>query len=413
MEHISLSDRQILRARAQKQLEYATSPRNDEILKQWEALAQGRRDTPTVRLLYSNFVDEVVLPRLQCQGETARRLEHTLLCTLVGRELFDDDTPIAPTFDISWNTQVKLFGISPERTHAATNGAKGFHIDPVIEDMEADLEKFKGGDFTVDRQGTLEWRALAEDVFGDILPTRMVTPSLVGSITNPLVMLTGMETLYLALYDCPEAFHTVMELAARVHEAYYDYLEKEQLLFPTHGISPVCQESFAFNHELPTENVTKTTQCWGFLECQEFTAASPEQYGEFIYPYLDRMAQRYGLLSYGCCERVDNLWVDYLSKWKHLRKLSVSPFNDENQIGEYLRGSNIVYYSKPRAEYVTNPGPLDEEALRRYFKGVCQASSGCILEMAQREVGTIFGDFERGKRYVQIARECIADYWKP
>lgn len=82
-------------------------------------------------------------------------------------------------------------------------------------------------------------------------------------------------------------------------------------------------------------------------------------------------------------------------------------------MGEYLRGSNVVYYSKPRAEFVTNPGPLDEEALRNYFKGVCQAASGCLLEMAQREVGTIFGDYNRGRRYVEIARQCIGDYWQP
>ena len=123
--------------------------------------------------------------------------------------------------------------------------------------------------------------------------------------------------------------------------------------------------------------------------------------------------KRYGLLSYGCCERVDAIWPDYLSKWKNLRKLSVSPFNNEPQVGEYLRGSNVVYYSKPRAEFVTNPGPLDEDALREYFKGVCEAASGCLFEMAQREVGTIFGDYERGRRYVQIAKECIEEYWKP
>ena len=118
-------------------------------------------------------------------------------------------------------------------------------------------------------------------------------------------------------------------------------------------------------------------------------------------------------MSYGCCERVDAIWPDYLSKWSNLRKLSVSPFNNEEQVGEYLRGSQVVYYSKPRAEFVTQRGPMDEDALREYFKGVCHAASGCLFEMAQREVGTIYGDFERGRRYVEIARECINAYWKP
>lgn len=410
MEQIQEKDRQILRELAKKQLEFANCEKNEEILKKWDALAKGRRETPTVRLLFSNFTREVITPRLRCEGEEARKIEASLLSTLVGRELFDDDTPIAPTYDVAWNTYAEPFGLKPKLTR--TDGM-GFHIEPQIEDLGEEIDKLRGGSFGVDREATKKRIAYAEDVFGDILPVRMVMPSLSGSITNPLVQLMSMETYYFSMYDYPDELHEIMDMATTLYENYYDFLENEGLLLPTHGISPLAQESFAFNHELPTGNVTKTTQCWGFLESQETTAVSPEVFGEFVYPYQDRLVKRYGLLSYGCCERVDAIWPDYLSKWKNLRKLSVSPFNNEEQVGEYLRGSNVVYYSKPRAEFVTNPGPLDEDALREYFKGVCHAASGCMFEMAQREVGTIYGDFERGRRYVEIAKECVERYWRP
>jgi len=410
MELIQEKDRQRLRELAKKQLEYANCDKNAEILKKWDALAKGRRETPTVRLLFSNFTGEVITPRLKCEGKVARQMEASLLQTLVGRELFDDDTPISPTYDIAWDAYADPFGLKPKLTRAE---GMGFHIEPQIEDLGEEIDKLRGGSFGVDREKTKTRISYAEDVFGDILPVRMIMPSLTGSITNPLVHLMSMETYYFSMYDYPDELHEIMDMATTLYENYYDFLEKEGLLLPTHGISPLAQESFAFNNELPTENVTKTTQCWGFLESQETTAVSPEVYGEFVYPYQDRLVKRYGLLSYGCCERVDAIWPDYLSKWKNLRKLSVSPFNNEEQIGEYLRGSNVVYYSKPRAEYVTNPGPLDEDALREYFKGVCQAASGCLFEMAQREVGTIYGDFNRGRRYVEIARECIERYWRP
>ena len=157
----------------------------------------------------------------------------------------------------------------------------------------------------------------------DILPVRMVMPSLTGAITNPLVLLMGMENYYLSMYDCPDELHQVMDMATKVYEDYYDFLEREQLLLPTVGISPISQESFAFTEELPRDNVTTTTQCWGFLESQETTAVSPDTFGEFVFPYQERLVNRYGLLSYGCCERVDAIFPDYLSKWKNLRKLSV------------------------------------------------------------------------------------------
>jgi len=412
MDRISAKDREILRELAKKHLEYANSPENEAILKKWKALEQGRRETPTVRLLYSNFTHEVVGPRQRCEGETARRMEAKMLSALVGRELFDDDTPLSPTFDIGWRTWARPFGIDNKVTRS-TVVRNGFHIDPVIEDLERDFDKLRGGSFGVDRAGTQADIDLAGELLGDILPVRMVMGSLNGGITNPLVHLMGMEQYYCAMYDYPDELHAVMDMATSVYERYYDFLEQEGLLLPTCGISPIAQESFAFNSELPTENVTSTKQCWGFLESQETHAVSPETYGEFVYPYQERLVKRYGLLSYGCCERVDAIWEKYLSKWTNLRKLSVSPFNDEERVGEYLRGSNVVYYSKPRAEFVTNPGPLDEAALREYFRGVCHAASGCLFEMAQREVGTIFSDFERGRRYVQIAKECIEEYWKP
>lgn len=412
MEQISQRDRQILRELAKKHLDYANSPENEAILRKWDALEKGRRETPTVRLLFSNFPHEVIEPRLRCEGEKARRVEAKMLSALVGRELFDDDTPLSPTYDVSWKTWVRPFGVSHKLTRS-TVVSNGFHIDPVIEDLERDLDKLRGGSFGVDRAATQAEIDLAGDLFGDILPVRMVMGSLSGGITNPLVHLMGMEQYYCAMYDYPDELHEVMDMATSVYERYYDFLEQEGLLLPTCGISPIAQESFAFNSELPHEGVTKTTQCWGFLESQETHAVSPETYGEFAYAYQDRLVKRYGLLSYGCCERVDAIWEKYLSKWKNLRKLSVSPFNDEERVGEYLRGTNVVYYSKPRAEFVTNPGPLDEAALREYFKGVCHAASGCLFEMAQREVGTIFSDAERGRQYVRIAKECIEQYWKP
>lgn len=406
-------DRLRLRELAHRQLELANSPGNEIILKKWDALAKGRRETPTVRLLFSNFTNEVITPRMVCESPEGRRMEFKMLWDTVGRELFDDDTPISPTYDMQWHTWAKPFGAEPMRTMAKGENAKGFHIDPVIEDLEEDFEKLTGGSFGIDREGTLRDTGLAADVLGDILPVRMVQASLPAGITNPLVQLMGMENYYISMYDCPETLHKVMDMATRIYEGYYDMLEKEGVLLPTHGMSPLAQESYAFNSELHTENVTKTTEVWGFMESQETTAVSPATFGEFVFPYQDRLAKRFGLLSYGCCERVDAIWPDYLSKWKNLRKLSVSPFNNENLVGEYLRGSNVIYYSKPRAEYVTHPGPMNEDSLRRYFKGVCEAASGCLFEMAQREVGTIFGDFKRGRRYVQIAKECIDEYWKP
>ena len=412
METVSLKDREILRELAMRKVALANCRRNEEILSMWHAQAKGVRDTPPVRLLFSNFPGEVITSRLRCEGKDARKLEARLLTSMVGRELFDDDTPISDRLEVSLFTGAYPFGARPKLYR--TKDSIGFHIEPLTDDIEEDFELFCGGTFFADLAKTKEYCAWTDAIIGDILPTKIIMGSLTGAITNPLVMLINLETYYLSMYDAPETLHKIMDMATNVYERYYDFLEEQKLLLPTNNFSPVCQESFAFTDELPENGViTSTNQMWGFLESQETTAVSPETYGEFVYPYQERLVKRFGLLSYGCCERVDALWENYLSKWKNLRKLSVSPFNNESEIGEYLRGSRVVYYSKPRAEYVTNPGPLDEDALRVYFRGVAEAASGCLFEVAQREVGTIFGDFNRGRRYVEIAKETIGKYWKP
>lgn len=323
METVSARDREIVRQRARIQLEFATSPQNEIILKKWRAQAEGRREAPPVRLLFSNFHHEVVTPRLRCEGEQARRIEANLLGTLVGRELFDDDTPISPTFDMSWHTRCRPFGLDAAVTRASGPHAQGFHIDPVIKDLAAEVDKLRGGSFGVDREGTRRRREWLEELLGDILPVRMVMGCLGGSITNPLVHLMGMEAYYMAMYDCPDAVHQAMEMATRIYEQYYDFLEAEQLLLPTNGLSPLAQESFAFTNELPADQVTRTAECWGYLESQETTAVSADTFGEFVFPYQQRLVDRFGLLSYGCCERVDALWPDYLSTWSKLRMAAV------------------------------------------------------------------------------------------
>ncbi len=411
MASITEKERAILRALAERKVAYAQDEKNKVILKKWKAQAERRRDTPTVRLLFSNLHGEIIEPRMQCTDPTAREIERTLLCSMVGRELFNDDTPTSETFDIYWDTLVDPFGIPI--TKIKNEVSHGYHIEPVIEDIERDFEKFKGGFFTVDKEKTLAYYDTVADIFGDILPPRIIGSYLRGTITNPLVHLMGMENYYISMYDSPEVLHRVMDIATTLYERYYDFLEQENLLLPMDDFSKVGQETYAFNNELPKENVTKTTQCWGFLESQETTAVSAETFGEFVFPYQDRLAKRFGLLSYGCCERVDAIWPDYLSKWKNLRKLSVSPFNNEELVGEYLRGSNVVYYSKPRADLVTSSAGMDEEAVKKDFERICKAASGCLFEIGQREVMTLHGNVQRGKRYVEIAKECVERYWKP
>ena len=140
METVSQKDRAILRELAEKKVAFANCRRNEEILAMWHAQAKGVRDTPPVRLLFSNFPNEVVTSRLRCEGNDARRLEARLLSSMVGRELFDDDTPISNFLEISLSAGAYPFGARPDIRRA--KDTIGFHIEPLIDDIRAFLRRY-------------------------------------------------------------------------------------------------------------------------------------------------------------------------------------------------------------------------------------------------------------------------------
>ena len=96
MDPIPEKDREIIRKLAYRKLELANSAENERILKQWKAQEDGRREDPTVRLLFSNFCDEVITPRMECTSDLGRDLEWQLLCSMVGRERLAMIPPFRP-----------------------------------------------------------------------------------------------------------------------------------------------------------------------------------------------------------------------------------------------------------------------------------------------------------------------------
>ena len=130
MPTITQHDREILRALAAHQQELAHSPENDRILQKWNDLAAGKRGTPTMRFLVSNFVNETIWPRMRCEAPDARRLEQRLLTISAGRDLFGDDTPIPAQFCVQLPIWAAPFGNTPNRIRAEGENAKGYHIEP-------------------------------------------------------------------------------------------------------------------------------------------------------------------------------------------------------------------------------------------------------------------------------------------
>ena len=412
---ISSGDRAVLRELAKKQYEYSQTEKNKKRIQEWYAHNSLQGERPMIHLEMWTFAQEIIPQRLRCEGEFAREIETSLYVNFLNQELFDDDRVTPDHYPLAYDTHFTLFNIEVKKHEA--EGSLGHEFVSVVEDLEDDYGKLKQTDFGVDMESTMAKKAVLEETFGDILPVKIKMDCLYSVPTQMLVHFMKMENMMYNIYDYPELFKEMMGRIADDTLAYYRFLEEKRLILPTAAGESLGQGSWCYNHELPDEEEAKkrpltTKDVWGFMDSQETVGLSPEMYEEFIFPCYQKISGQYGLLSYGCCEPVDPVWDRCISKLENLRKVSVSPWCDEEFMGERLRGGKVIYHRKPSPNYLGVGVTLDEEAVRNCLRKTFHAARGCKLEITQRDVYTINHDISKAKRYVDIIKEEIENNWK-
>ena len=412
---ISAKDREILRDLAKRQYELSQAEKNQKRIAEWYAHNSLKGERPMVHLEMWTFADEILPQRLRCEGSFAREIETKLYCNFLNQELFDDDRVTPDHYPMAWDTWFTLFNIEIRKREAA--GSIGHQFVSVVEDLEEDYNKMEESVFGADMDASLEKKAAIEEAIGDILPVQLKMDCLYSVPTQMLVHFMKMEHMMYNIYDYPELFKEMMGRIADDTLKYYRFLEEKRLILQTTAGEELGQGSWCYNHELPGEEEAKkrpltTKDVWGFMDSQETVGISPSMFEEFIFPCYKKIADQYGLLSYGCCEPVDPIWENCISKLKNLRKVSVSPWCNEEYMGEQLQGSKIIFHRKPSPNYLGVGAELDEEAVRKHIQKTLHAARGCKLEITQRDVYTINKNPEKGRRYVQIIQEEIERNWK-
>jgi len=407
-------DRERLRYLAARQLEFANSPKNSERIELWKRHNMCKGERPPIHLEVQSFAQEAIVPFLQCEDEEARRIEQILISNFINMEQFDDDKVVPPYFQQSYDTHFTLFGNKIERKIIEKeDGTKfGQQFEHIISDLEEDFDKIKTPSvFGVDKEGTMKKNEFYNDLFGDILPVKLVTHGLYCTPTQNVVHMMGMENMFYALYDYPDLFKEMMDRIADSYIAYFKLMESENILMQNHSFEWVGQGTVAFYDEEKKTGQIKTNDIWGFMDSQESVGIAPDMFSEFIFPCYKKIASIFGRLSYGCCEGVHAFWED-IKTLPNLKKVSISPWCDEDFMAQQLRGSGIIYHRKPSPNFLGVGTTLDEDAIREHFEKTIKTARGCNLEITQRDVCTINNDLSKARRYVEIIRETIDKYWE-
>ena len=154
-----------------------------------------------------------------------------------------------------------------------------------------------------------------------------------------------------------------------------------------------------------------THDLWLNINSQETVSISPRMYGRFVFPYYRDLCEPFGLVYYGCCEPVHDIWKDYVSKLPHLRKVSISAWCNEEFMGEALQGSRVIYSRKPSPTFVGVGTTFDAEGFRAHIAKTLRAARGCKAEIIFRDIYTVSGDRTKPGQAVRITREAIEALW--
>jgi hypothetical protein len=404
-------EKDILRSLAGRVREISDLPEMEERRQRFYNLNALKPDRPVVLCSPEGAWGEL-LPsdRLECTDELLRGWEYALRSQIYSWEHIKDDIALEPCFGVGWCVNCGDYGVTSQKTHGENRGS--YRWDPVIKDLDKDLDKLTFRAPSVDRKQTRENMDLANEILGDLLT---VQPAggfwWTMGLTWSAIDLIGLEGLMLAMYDNPEGLHRLMKWLMDEQMNFITWFEKEGLLTINNRNGGVGSGGVAYTHELPQPDwkegqPARLKDLWGFGESQETVGVSPEMFAEFIFPYQLPLLNKFGLNCYGCCEAVHERW-QYIRNVPNLRRISVAPWCDQRIMAKNL-GKDYVYSRKPNPALICVS--FDEDAIRKDIRNTLEAAGNCALEFIMKDTHTVQNDPSRITRWVEIALEEVKNY---
>ena len=399
-------DRAILRRFAGRVAELAAHDIEHEKARLWTAHNDLEHTRPLIFCDPENGWNEILAPdRLECAGELARAWELHLRREIFWGEEMRDDKVIVPWFPVGHVAIRTNWGVAEEYAKHDPRGSYAWV--PPISDLD-DLSALRFPTITPDRSATQRLLSLADETFGDLLPPRSR-----GSwfwtlgLTWEFIKLRGLEAMMTDMCENPEGVHRLMAFLRDGTMALLDSLEREGLFALNNEGDYVGSGGFGWTRQLPAAGFcgsVRTRDLWCLSESQETVSVSPGMFEEFVFPYQLPLAQRFGLVCYGCCEPLHTRW-QVVRRIPNLRRVSVSPWADRAKMAEFL-GAEYVYSLKSPPTLLSG-SRLDDDAVRADARDALDKARGCHLEFIMKDNHTIGNDPSRVVRWVEIVREEI------
>jgi hypothetical protein len=402
---MSSSERARLRELAGRYAEYACGQPMAERREKWRAHNRRERRTFPFHIEDNGSFFKDLMPPLQCTAEPARNLEARLVQALTAYERIDDDRIIPNRFVVDWCTSVTPIceELTITRADNGHGSSLGYKTSEPIRDIDADWGKLKLPVITLDRAATERRAQVARDAFAGLLPVEVgrTNTGYSAGITNKAVHLMGMQELYLQMAMNPEGVHRLFGFLADANLAMGQWEEEQNLLTLNHdGNQGYCTGSSLCSDETATcaGAHVRTTDRFGYLESQESAGISAGMFDEFVMPHLARLAEKFKLLMFGCCEPVHD-FMPSLHRLHGLRKVSVTPWCDMRKLTTTCR-REIIWCRKPVPLKLCGPS-FDAGEMRAHLQETLDIGRDYFIEFVFRDTTNL-----TGKMADRVATTC-------
>lgn len=412
-----MSDKAILRQLATQYMDIATLPIQRETLDLIKAFNRGDNTRPLVtifQLPWNELTSNNDFLKLQCEDKFLRNHVEVFF----RREIYrwnhhQTDMPLEPVLKIPFAATVSRYAPNVQQTLLATdpqNSVKSHSYINQFQDLE-DVAKIKDVTVSCDRNLSKERLDLVTAMIGDIIPIHQEGGAYIHTpLWDVLTELMGVEEIYYQLIDNPELLHALMDRLTNVTLSGFEQINKLQLASVSNNYchcSPTYTDELLPDFVSTKESVTKNA--WTFTMAQLFSSTSPAVTAEFEIPYISKIAEKFGMIYYGCCERLDDR-LDIVQTIPNLRKISCSPWSDKKNFAANLN-PKFIMSNKPSPAFLAMPD-FDEAFIEKDLIETCEIakSHGLRVEFLLKDVSTLKNDPNRLARWAKIAMKVVNRY---
>lgn len=411
---LSKKDIEVLKQLGFKYISLATLPVQIEKLKLWKSLNRFKMQRPMVcidQLPWNelNFDDQLTL---QIEEPYWRSIEWKLRTQIYKWTYFPVDMVLEPYITIPKVIHNSGYGIiaevkSLELVEGTTAVSQSY--TNLLKDYE-DISNIKDMQITIDEPLSNQYLQQAKEIFSGVAPViQGHSIQFHLGIWDHITQLMSVEDAYYGIVDYPEFIHACMD---RITDATISGIKQANTLKVHDDILNTCHCSYIYTDDLlPDFGAGKgsiSNNCWAFGMAQLFTSVSPKVTEEFELPYISRMAEYFGMIYYGCCDRLDDR-MDLIKKIPNLRKVSCSPWNDRKRFAEQIT-DKLVMSSKPSPAFLADSS-VDWEYIRKDLQlsvDLAKANNA-NLEIILKDISTVQFEPQRLTKWAQIAMEVVQE----